>query len=40
MLKKCLMPECFTIVNDQATPNIPANTLNIAIDNVRIVKGQ
>jgi Surface glycan-binding protein B xyloglucan binding domain len=31
---------CFTIVNDQATPSIPANTLNIAIDNVRIVKGQ
>lgn len=31
---------CFTIVNDQAAPNIPANTLNLAIDNVRIVKGQ
>jgi Surface glycan-binding protein B xyloglucan binding domain len=31
---------CFTIVNDQSSPNIPANTLNLAIDNVRIVKGQ
>jgi hypothetical protein len=31
---------CFTIVNDQASPDIPANTLNIAIDNIRIVKGQ
>jgi len=31
---------CFTIVNDQASPSIPANTLNIAIDNIRIVKGQ
>ncbi len=31
---------CFAIVNDQASPAIPANTLNIAIDNVRIVKGQ
>lgn len=31
---------CFAIVNDQASPAIPANTLNIAIDNVRIVKGK
>jgi Surface glycan-binding protein B xyloglucan binding domain/IPT/TIG domain len=31
---------CFTIVNDQASPSIPANTLNLAIDNIRIVKGQ
>ncbi len=31
---------CFTIVNDQASPSIPANTLNIAVDNIRIVKGQ
>ncbi|MEP6747333.1 MAG: glycan-binding surface protein [Bacteroidota bacterium] len=31
---------CFTIVNDQASPSIPANTLNIAIDNIRIVKGK
>jgi hypothetical protein len=31
---------CFTIVNDQASPSVPANSLNIAIDNVRIVKGQ
>jgi len=31
---------CFTIVNDQSSPDIPANTLNIAIDNIRIVKGQ
>ncbi|HVS97321.1 MAG TPA: glycan-binding surface protein [Puia sp.] len=31
---------CFSLVNDQASPSIPANALNIAIDNVRIVKGQ
>ncbi|MEO6838905.1 MAG: glycan-binding surface protein [Ginsengibacter sp.] len=31
---------CFAIVNGAASPDIPANTLNIAIDNVRIVKGQ
>jgi len=31
---------CFAIVNDQSSPAIPANTLNIAIDNVRIVNGQ
>jgi len=31
---------CFTITNDQTSPDIPANTLDIAIDNVRIVKGQ
>ena len=31
---------CFTIVNDQASPSVAANSLNIAIDNVRIVKGQ
>ena len=31
---------CFAIVNDQSTPAIPSNTLNVAIDNVRIVKGQ
>ena len=31
---------CFTIVNDQASPSIGANTLNIGIDNIRIVKGQ
>jgi hypothetical protein len=31
---------CFAIVNDQPSPDIPANTLNIAIDNIRIVKGQ
>ena len=31
---------CFTIVNDQASPSIPANTLNLAIDNIRIVKGK
>jgi hypothetical protein len=31
---------CFTIVNDQTSPAIAANALNIAIDNVRIVKGQ
>ena len=31
---------CFTIVNDQATPSVPANQLNFAIDNVRIVQGQ
>ena len=30
----------FLLVNDQAKPNIPANTLDFAIDNVRIVKGQ
>ncbi|HLK27107.1 MAG TPA: glycan-binding surface protein [Puia sp.] len=29
----------FLIANDQAT-NVPANSINIAIDNVRIVKGQ
>jgi hypothetical protein len=29
---------CFAIVNDQPSPDIPSNTLNIAIDNVRIVK--
>jgi len=31
---------CFAILNDQASPSIAANTLNIAIDNIRIVKGQ
>lgn len=31
---------CFAIVNDQSSPSIPSNTLNIAIDNVRIVQGQ
>lgn len=31
---------CFAIVNDQSAPIIPANALNIAIDNIRIVKGQ
>ena len=31
---------CFAVVNGAASPTIPANTLNIAIDNVRIVKGQ
>lgn len=31
---------CFAIVNDQDSHAIPGNTLNIAIDNVRIVKGQ
>ena len=30
----------FLIVNDQAKPNMAANTLSIAVDNVRIVKGQ
>lgn len=30
----------FLIVNDQAKPDMPANTLSLAIDNVRIVKGQ
>jgi hypothetical protein len=31
---------CFTLVNDQASPSVPKNGLNIAIDNVRIVQGQ
>jgi hypothetical protein len=31
---------CFTLANPQSSPNIPANAINIAIDNVRIVKGQ
>jgi len=31
---------CFTIVNDQASPTVPVNGLNIGIDNVRIVQGQ
>jgi len=31
---------CFAIVNDQASPAIAANALNIAIDNIRIVKGK
>jgi Surface glycan-binding protein B xyloglucan binding domain len=31
---------CFTLVNDQASPAVPAGGLNVAIDNVRIVKGQ
>jgi hypothetical protein len=31
---------CFAITNDQSSPDIPANTLKIAIDNIRIVKGQ
>jgi len=31
---------CFALNNDQANGAIPANTLNIAIDNVRIVQGQ
>src|SRR6185437_3845054 len=31
---------CFAIVNDQSSPAIPAGTLNIAIDNIRIVKGK
>ncbi len=30
----------FLLVNDQAKPNIPANSLSFAIDNVRIVKGK
>lgn len=31
---------CFTIVNDQASPSIASNSINLAIDNIRIVKGQ
>jgi hypothetical protein len=31
---------CFTIVNDQASPSVSANGMNVAIDNVRIVWGQ
>ena len=31
---------CFTITNDQASPDIPASTLKIGVDNIRIVKGQ
>ena len=31
---------CFTLANDQASPDLPAGSLKIAIDNVRIVKGQ
>jgi len=31
---------CFAITNDQPSPDIPAGTLKIAIDNIRIVKGQ
>jgi hypothetical protein len=31
---------CFTLVNDQSSPAVPANGLNFAIDNIRIVKGQ
>ena len=31
---------CFTLVNDQASPSVPKNGLNLAIDNVRIVQGQ
>ncbi|HET6254979.1 MAG TPA: glycan-binding surface protein [Puia sp.] len=31
---------CFTLVNDQSSPSVPANGLNVAIDNVRIVQGR
>jgi hypothetical protein len=31
---------CFTLVNDQASPAVPKNGLNLAIDNVRIVQGK
>ncbi|HEY4110884.1 glycan-binding surface protein [Puia sp.] len=31
---------CFSLANDQSTGTVPANGLNLAIDNVRIVKGQ
>jgi hypothetical protein len=31
---------CFTMVNDQASPTVPAGGINVAIDNVRIVKGK
>lgn len=31
---------CFAITNDQPSPDIPASTLKIGIDNIRIVKGQ
>jgi len=31
---------CFTLVNDQPSPAVPTNGLNIGIDNVRIVQGQ
>jgi hypothetical protein len=30
---------CFMIANDQASA-VPANSINLAVDNVRIVKGQ
>lgn len=31
---------CFTLVNDQASPSVPAGGVNVAIDNVRIVQGR
>jgi hypothetical protein len=31
---------CFAMVNDEASPSVPVKGLNVAIDNVRIVKGQ
>lgn len=31
---------CFTITNDQSSPDVPASALKIGIDNIRIVKGQ